>query len=347
MMTKTLFWKNRRLFILNQLLLPACVRYVRCRSFEQVADAIRTMVVRGAPAIGVSAAYGAALAAGEKKFRTADEARKYISRGIAVLAATRPTAVNLFWALERMKRAMASAPKDPAGIRVALEREAHAIFEEDIRINHAIGAHGARLLKKNAVILTHCNAGALATAGYGTALGIVRTAYSQGKIKLVYVDETRPYLQGARLTSWELQQEKIPYVLITDNMAGHFMKTGGITAVIVGADRIAANGDTANKIGTYSLSVLARYHRIPFYVAAPLSTIDMATKTGDDIVIEERSSREVTAVNGISIAPRGARALHPGFDVTPAKNITAIITENGIYTPRKIREAVRHSSKIL
>ncbi len=335
-MNKTLFWKNRRLFILDQLLLPERARYVQCRSCRQAADAIRSMVVRGAPAIGVTAAYGAALAAGEKRFRSGSEAREYIERGIAVLAATRPTAVNLFWALERVKRVMAAAASTPSGIRTALEREAKAMYDEDIRVNRAIGAHGARLLKKNTVVLTHCNAGALATAGFGTALGVVRAASSLGRIRLVFVDETRPYLQGARLTAWELQQEKIPYVLITDSMAGHFMKAGGIGAVIVGADRIAANGDTANKIGTYSLSVLARYHHIPFYVAAPCSTVDLRTKTGAEIVIEERPSREVTEVRGVRIAPRGARALHPGFDVTPAENITAIITERGVFPPHEI-----------
>ena len=320
-MVKTLYWKSGRLYILDQRLLPSKIKYVPCSSYQDVARCIKDMAIRGAPAIGVAAAYGMAIAAAR---------RNDIRKAARELAATRPTAVNLFWAIERMKRVEGGPEK--------LLAEAHKIYREDISINKKIGAFGAKLLKKNSVVLTHCNAGALATAGYGTALGVIRTARKQGKIKLVYVDETRPYLQGARLTAWELKQEKIPYCLITDNMAGHMMNTCPIKAVIVGADRVAANGDAANKIGTYSLSILAKYHNIPFYVAAPSSTIDLKTKTGRDIKIEERSVDEVTFINGKLIAPKGTTARHPGFDVTPAKNITAIITEFGAFKPQRIKD---------
>lgn len=337
-MVKTLYWKNHRLYLLNQLLLPLQVRYAACGGYRDVVRAIRTMVVRGAPAIGVTAAFGVALAAGERSFRTTAELRNYVEKAARELAATRPTAVNLFWAIERMRAILEKySARTPVQARAALEQEALRICREDIDRNRRIGENGARLLRKNSIILTHCNAGALATAGYGTALGVVRSAHRQKKVRLVYADETRPYLQGARLTAWELAQEKIPYVLITDNMAGHIMKTGGVTAVIVGADRIAANGDTANKIGTYSLAVLARHHGIPLYVAAPTSTIDLKTASGDKIVIEERSSEEVTTVNGRPIAPKGAVARHPAFDVTPAKLISAIITEEGVVKPSAVR----------
>jgi methylthioribose-1-phosphate isomerase len=338
-MVKTLYWKDHSLYILNQLLLPGTVRYIRCRRSKDVAHAIKSMAVRGAPAIGVAAAFGLALAAAEKKFSSLSQMRKYLLSASTVLAATRPTAVNLFWALARMKDVIAAEHVTVAALRSALEKAALKIYEEDIAVNHRIGENGAKLLKKHSVVLTHCNAGALATAGYGTALGVLRSAHRQGKIGRVFVDETRPYLQGARLTAWELQQEGIPYVLITDNMAAHFMKTGGITAVIVGADRIAANGDTANKIGTYALSILAAHHGIPFYVAAPVSTIDMKTPDGRAIVIEERAAKEVLFINKRSIAPKGAVARHPGFDVTPQGLISAIITEQGVFRPSEIKRA--------
>jgi methylthioribose-1-phosphate isomerase len=338
-MKETFYWRSGAFYILNQLLLPHRVVYIPCRTHKDVAKAIKDMAVRGAPAIGVAAAFGMALAAREKKYASPQALAGGLFSAAATLAATRPTAVNLFWALERMKKIVNGfkESRSAKSLPDLLLREAQQMFVDDIAINKKIGAYGARLLKKNSVVLTHCNAGALATAGYGTALGVIRSAHRQGKIKHVFVDETRPYLQGSRLTAWEMQQEKIPYLLITDNMAGHCMKTAGITAVIVGADRIAANGDTANKIGTYSLSILARHHRIPFYVAAPLSTIDGETKTGDDIIIEERSSREVLTINNKSIAPKGTVARHPGFDVTPADHITAIITEKGVFKPADIK----------
>ena len=339
---RTLYFQNNTLHILNQLLLPKKIRYVKCRTYAQVAYAIKKMVIRGAPAIGVAAAFGVALASLEKKTSNTKALKSYIEKAVKVLASTRPTAVNLFWALERMRDVARLKTGDTGSLKRALVREAIEIYNDDIRINKRIGGFGARLLKKKSIVLTHCNAGALATAGYGTALGVIRSGYVQGKIRLVYVDETRPYLQGARLTAWELNQEKIPYVLITDSMAGYFMRTAGIRAVIVGADRIARNGDTANKIGTYSLSVLAKYHGIPFYVAAPSSTVDLNISTGRQIVIEERSSDEVVFIHKRSIAPAGTKACHPGFDVTPHENISAIITEQGIFKPNKIRNIKAH-----
>lgn len=338
-MSRTLYWENDSLFVLNQLLLPGTIKYIRCRSASAVAATIRDMAIRGAPAIGVAAAFGVALAARERKFTNGAQMQNYIDAAIAELGATRPTAVNLFWALSRMKAIADAVPiTDIPAVQKLLMDEALAVYEQDIAINKKMGDYGAKLLKKNVKILTHCNAGALATAGYGTALGVIRSAHRQGKVQMVFVDETRPYLQGARLTAWEMKQEKIPYTLITDNMAGHIMKTEGVGAVIVGADRIAANGDTANKIGTYSLSILAKYHHIPFYIAAPLSTIDFKTKTGAGIVIEERSTDEVVYINRKSIAPAGTVARHPGFDVTPAANITAIITERGVFDPHDIKQ---------
>ncbi|MFH1367727.1 MAG: S-methyl-5-thioribose-1-phosphate isomerase [Elusimicrobiota bacterium] len=338
---KTLYWKKGELFILEQRLLPGKVAYVRCRNHKDVARCIKDMVIRGAPAIGVAAAYGVALAAGEKKFRNLIELKKYIWKASALLASTRPTAVNLFWGIERMKRIAANLYGSVKAAVKELEMEAEAVYFEDIEINKKLGDYGAELIKKNSVILTHCNAGALATAGYGTALGVIRSARRDGKVNLVYVDETRPYLQGARLTAWELKQDKIPHCLITDNMAGYFMGKGEIDAVVVGADRIAANGDTANKIGTYSLSILAKYHKIPFYIAAPVSTIDLRTPSGREIKIEERSTDEVIYIKGNLIAPKGTVARHPGFDVTPARNITAIITENGVFQANHIKNALK------
>jgi methylthioribose-1-phosphate isomerase len=306
-------WRGDALELLDQRLLPRDVHYVACRDAHEVAAAIRDMIVRGAPAIGVSAAFGVALAG----LRGDD-----VDAAAAELRASRPTAVNLMWALDRMLRAR-DAGRD-------LTAEAEAMFDEDIAANKRIGQFGAGLLGESVTVLTHCNAGALATAGYGTALGVIRAAVEGGKRVAVFADETRPYLQGARLTAWELKQEEIDVTLITDSMAGHFFQEGRFDAVIVGADRIAANGDTANKIGTYTVAVLANAHGVPFYIAAPLSTIDVNCPTGASIVIEERSAAEVTSMNGISIAPEGISVRHPAFDVTPARLISAIITDRGV-----------------
>lgn len=344
-MKPTFFWRSDSFYILNQLALPRSTAYIRCRSYRDVARAIREMAVRGAPAIGVAASYGVALAAREKKYQSPQALRRGVASAIRLLAASRPTAVNLFWALERMQKIVNGCPVDAASsLPDILLLEAQRMCEEDIAANKKIGANGARLLARGSIVLTHCNAGALATAGFGTALGVIRTARSQGKISHVYVDETRPWLQGTRLTAWELQMERIPYSIITDNMAAHIMKTQGVSAVIVGADRIAANGDTANKIGTYGLAILARYHRIPLYVAAPVSTIDPATTTGGDIRIEERSHEEVLSIKGIRLAPRGASARHPAFDVTPAALITAIITEKGVVRPSAVTSLCARSA---
>jgi methylthioribose-1-phosphate isomerase len=300
------------LALLDQTRLPGETVYVTCRSSEDVADAIRSMKVRGAPAIGVAAAYGLALAAPHGD----------VERAAELLRQTRPTAVNLQWAIDRVL----THGRQPDEV-LALANE---IAEEDVAANKQIGAYGLDLVPQNANLLTHCNAGALATVDYGTALGIVRAAHEAGRGIHVYVDETRPFLQGARLTTWELREAGVPLTLITDNMAGHFLSRGKVDLVVVGADRIAANGDVANKIGTYSLAVLAHAHGIPFYVAAPLSTIDLSLKSGDEIPIEERSSDEVTHLQGVAIAPEGVEAAHPAFDVTPARYITAIITERGV-----------------
>ena len=319
--------------MIDQRKLPAQEVYVRCRTASEVARAIRTMVIRGAPAIGVAAAMGLALgmrrsaATGTQKFAAE------FQRTCELLASTRPTAVNLFWAIERMKRSFAAAVL--AGdsvdeIKDRLDRESTAIHDEDVASCRAMGAFGAAVVPDDARILTHCNAGALATAGYGTALGVIRGAVEQGKRVEVFADETRPFLQGARLTAWELVRDGIHTTVITDNMAGALMAQGRVNFVVVGADRIAANGDTANKIGTYGVAVLAREHGIPFYVAAPLSTIDLQTPDGSRIPIEERSAREVTHVGGTRIAPAGASIWNPAFDVTPHRLIAGIITERGI-----------------
>jgi S-methyl-5-thioribose-1-phosphate isomerase len=306
-------WRGDALELLDQRLLPREVRYVTLHDAQEVASAIRDMIVRGAPAIGVSAAFGVALAA---------QRGEDVDGAAAELRASRPTAVNLMWALDRMLRAR-DAGKD-------LTAEAEAMFREDVEANKRIGQFGAALLGNSVTILTHCNAGALATAGYGTALGVIRAAVESGRRVAVFADETRPYLQGARLTAWELHQEAIDVTLITDSMSGHFFQQGRFDAVIVGADRIATNGDTANKIGTYTVAVLANAHGVPFYVAAPLSTIDVHCTTGAEIPIEERSAAEVTSINNVSIAPDGIRVRHPAFDVTPARLITAIITDRGV-----------------
>jgi methylthioribose-1-phosphate isomerase len=344
----TVQWSRGAVVLLDQRLLPARERYVRCRDAEAVARAIESMVVRGAPAIGVTAALGLALGARrlaaqrlrptrQRRPAEGDDAaafRRGFERLCRRFAATRPTAVNLFWAIERMRRVAEEALRDGlAGAVRRLEHEALAIQREDVEANRRIGRHGAGLVPRRATILTHCNAGALATAGYGTALGVVRAAREAGKRVEVLADETRPFLQGARLTAWELQKDRIPVRLITDNMAGHFLRRGNVDMIVVGADRIASNGDVANKIGTYSVAVLARENGVPFYVAAPLSTLDPRARSGADIPIEERSPAEVTSLAGRRIAPRGVKAEHPAFDVTPARLVTAIITEAGVARP--------------
>lgn len=336
-MSETLYWDKRTLFLLDQLELPSKVIYKKCKTYSDVIKSIKNMIIRGAPAIGVCAAYGMVLAGIQAAKLSPAEKIKFIRKVSQEMIQARPTAVNLKWAVDKMIVFIEKSLKlNPENFIKALEEYAKEIYDEDIECNKTMGDFGSRLLKKNSIVLTHCNAGALATAGYGTALGMIRTGYKNGKIKKVFVDETRPYLQGARLTAWELQQEKIPYTLITDNMAGYMMKTEKIDAVIVGADRIALNGDVANKIGTYSLSILAKYHKIPFYVVAPSSTIDFSTLYGTKIKIEERSAEEVLKINGKDIAPKGTQVRHPGFDITPAANITMIITEKGVFKPNKI-----------
>ncbi len=332
-MIKTIAWKNKSVILIDQKALPVTERYVTCRSYREVISAIKDLTVRGAPAIGVAAAMGAALGAlrlgplPPEKFR-----QKFIAI-CDEIARARPTARNLFWALERMKKHLDQEIRTgKTDLARELVRAAQRIYAEDVEANRQIGRRGRKLLTAGDSILTHCNAGALATAGYGTALGVIRAAHEQGKKLHVYVDETRPVLQGARLTAWELKKEKIPFTLITDNMAGFLMRQGKINKVLVGADRIAANGDIANKIGTYSLAVLSQVHGIPFYVAAPLSTIDVSLKTGAAIPIEERRSEEVTCLFGVRSAPKGIKVYNPAFDITPAEYITAIITEKGIVT---------------
>ena len=332
-MIPTLTWTPEGVRFIDQTKLPLEESYVLATNYEQVADVIVTMVVRGAPAIGVSAAYGVALGAMNSKARTSEQFDPEFEQICARLAGTRPTAVNLFWAIDRMKRAYAALDKAGASldeIKQKLLAEAHAMYEEDIAACKAMGGFGAELMPSNGGVLTHCNAGALATCGYGTALGVIRGAVERGKKIQVYADETRPFLQGSRLTAWELMADHIPTTVICDNMSASLMRAGKIQAVVVGADRIAANGDTANKIGTYNVAILAREHGIPFYVAAPWSTIDLATPTGDQIPIEERSAKEVTHHAGKQVTPDGVGIRNPAFDVTPAKYIAAIITERGV-----------------
>ncbi len=334
-MVPTVEWKNGKVRILDQSRLPERVEFLECQDARAVEQAIRELKVRGAPAIGVTAALGIALGAQSVKTGKYDEFVKEVSEISSRLAATRPTAVNLFWAIERMQRRVAEwRAHSVVEIKRMLVEEAQRILDEDIAMNKAIGRHGAALLEDGQTVLTHCNAGALATAGYGTALGVIRAAWEQGKHVRVVADETRPVLQGARLTAWELMQDKIPVTLITDNMAGALMRQGRIQVCVVGADRIAANGDVANKIGTYSVAVLATAHGIPFYVAAPHSTIDLATPSGDRIPIEERRPEEVTSLySGRPTAPSGVAVLNPAFDVTPANYVTGIITEKGVFKP--------------
>ncbi len=342
-MVPTVEWKDGAVCLLDQSRLPGTVAVLTCRDYRAVADAIRDLKVRGAPAIGVTAALGVAL--GAQAVRTSDfpPFAKAVLEVCDHLAATRPTAVNLFWAIERMKRKLETSRALPiAEIKQALLAEAQAILEEDIALCKTMGRHGAELIRDGQTVLTHCNAGALATAGYGTALGVIRAAWEQGKKIHVIADETRPVLQGARLTAWELMQDQIPVTLITDNMAGSLMRQGKIHLCVVGADRIAANGDVANKIGTYSVAVLAKAHGIPFYVAAPYSTIDLKTNTGADIPIEQRNSLEVTTIHGSHpVAPAGVAVYNPAFDVTPADLITAIITERGVFKPGELANRFR------
>jgi methylthioribose-1-phosphate isomerase len=333
----TVGWHEGRVRLIDQRQLPGQVVYLDCADHHEVAEAIRNLSVRGAPAIGIAAAMGLALGARSIQTRDPDHFLRELSRIADELAATRPTAVNLFWALDRMKRVAASCRNLGAALVTRLIDESQAILDEDIAMNRAMGKIGAALIEGGDTILTHCNAGALATGGYGTALGVIRAAWEDGKKIRVIADETRPVLQGARLTAWELMQDDIPVTLITDNMAGALMREGRIQRCIVGADRIASNGDVANKIGTYGVAVLARHHGIPFYVAAPTSTLDLSIPSGAHIPIEARDPREVTHVHGLAhIAPDGVDVANPAFDVTPADLITAIITEKGAFRPKDI-----------
>jgi methylthioribose-1-phosphate isomerase len=325
-MVETIQWTDEGVVMIDQTRLPREQVFVTCTDYKEVAEAIRSMVIRGAPAIGVAAAMGVAIGA-----MKSGDLHGEMDHICSVLAATRPTAVNLFWAIDRMKNVYAGV-KDQTieSIRETLVREAKQIYLEDIAINRAIGSNGADLIPDGKTVLTHCNAGALATAGFGTALGVIRAAVSAGKNIDVFADETRPFMQGSRLTVWELQQDNINATLITDNMAGHFLKSGRIGCVVVGADRIAANGDVANKIGTYSVAVLAKENNVPFYVAAPISTLDLTLASGDEIPIEERAASEVTHVGGVHVAPDNTAVKNPAFDVTPNRYVSGIITERGV-----------------
>ncbi|HVR17816.1 MAG TPA: S-methyl-5-thioribose-1-phosphate isomerase [Candidatus Limnocylindrales bacterium] len=343
MAVRTIEWKDDRVVMLDQRLLPHREVYRVCRNYDQVADAIRKMVIRGAPAIGVAAAMGVALGALKAPAKTFD---RDFERILLILGKTRPTAVNLFWALGRMRQVYSENRSGGVDlVKRALKDEAQKIYREDIAANKQIGRNGASLLRNAKQIMTHCNAGALATAGYGTALGVIRALKESGKEFEVFVNETRPFLQGARLTAWELKKEKIPATLITDSMAGYLMQQGRVDAVVVGCDRVAANGDVANKIGTYTIAVLARRHGIPFFVAGPTSSIDVNCASGKDIPIEQRDAKEVSHIFGKALAPKGMRVLNPAFDVTSQDLITAIITEKGVIHPpyqQNIRNHVCH-----
>jgi methylthioribose-1-phosphate isomerase len=333
-MIRTIEWRPEGVVMLDQRLLPAEEVYNTYEDYLGVAEAIRSMVIRGAPAIGVAAAMGIALGARKALSKSVAELDELFDQICAVIAGTRPTAVNLFWAVARMKRVYQSSRAGGVeAIRSALEREAQAMHAEDIRVNQELGRLGQELIPAEACVLTHCNAGALATAGYGTALGVIRAAVAAGKKIRVYADETRPFLQGARLTAWELEKDRIPVTVITDNMAGHFLQKGSINCVVVGADRIAANGDVANKIGTYSVAVLAKENGVPFYVAAPVSTLDLSLPDGSHIPIEERSPEEVRKFHGISVTPENVQVSNPAFDVTPHRYVSAIITDRGVVRP--------------
>jgi methylthioribose-1-phosphate isomerase len=330
-MIHTLEWTDRGVVFIDQTKLPTEEIYLTCTTYQQVADAIRNMVVRGAPAIGVAAAMGIALGVKGSKAENGADLRKEFNEICETMRQTRPTAVNLFWAIARMRERFEYLRIRPMPqLKQALIEEAQRMHAEDIAANQAMGRHGATLMPSSGGVLTHCNAGALATAGYGTALGVIRAAVEQGKKIHVYADETRPFLQGARLTAWELMKDGIPTTVISDNMAGAMMSKGKIGAIVVGADRIAANGDVANKIGTYSVAILAKEHGIPFYVAAPLSTVDLECPDGSRIPIEQRDVREVSHIAGKQMVPDGVEIENPAFDVTPAKYVTAIVTERGI-----------------
>jgi methylthioribose-1-phosphate isomerase len=335
-MLPTIARENDVLVMIDQRKLPAHEVYVRCQTPAEIARAIKTMVIRGAPAIGVAAAYGIAIGMRKSQATGTQKLAAEFYKVCELMASTRPTAVNLFWAIDRMKRTFAAATnagESVQQIQDKLDREAQAIHDEDVASCRAMGAFGAAIIPDEGRILTHCNAGALATAGYGTALGVIRGAVAAGKHVAVFADETRPFLQGARLTAWELVREGIPTTVITDNMVGALMRQGRVNVVVVGADRVAANGDTANKIGTYGVAVLAREHGIPFYVAAPLSTIDLATTDGSEIPIEERNPKEVTTVGTTRLTPEGASVWNPAFDVTPQRLIAGFITDRGIVRP--------------
>jgi methylthioribose-1-phosphate isomerase len=335
-MLPTIEWNDDHVVMIDQRKLPGVEVYVTCRSAPQVAKAIKTMVIRGAPAIGVAAAMGLALGVRQSKATGTQKLAAEFYKLCEMMAATRPTAVNLFWAIDRMKRVFAEAATAGASveqIQARLEEEARSIHDQDVASCRRMGSYGADLVPENARILTHCNAGALATAGYGTALGVIRGAVDQGKHVVVLADETRPFLQGGRLTAWELTRDGIDTTVITDSMSGAMMRDGQVDLVVVGADRIAANGDVANKIGTYTVAVLAKEHSIPFYVAAPISTIDLSTPDGTKIPIEERHAREVTHLGATRLTPEAAHVRNPAFDVTPYKYVTAIITEKGIARP--------------
>ena len=331
---ETLRWSEDHLEMIDQRILPSSFEYLSYYSASSVADGIRSMVIRGAPAIGCAAAYGVALEALILRRLNPDEFSKGMEKAFKVLLESRPTAVNLFWAVNRMRLLITNTLSTPDKIADILLNEAHKILIEDININRTMGSFGAEILPDNANVLTHCNAGALATAGHGTALGVIRSAVEAGKSISVIADETRPFLQGARLTAWEMVQEGIPVTLIADNMSGHLMKTGKVDVIVVGTDRVASNGDVANKIGTYMVAVLAKRHNIPFYVACPLSTIDLSISCGDDIPIEERPSEEVTGYRENQWAAEGVQVRNPAFDITPADLVTGLITEKGIiYKP--------------
>jgi methylthioribose-1-phosphate isomerase len=333
-MIETIEWKDSAVIMIDQRQLPWKEVYQRCTNSSEVAEAIRTMVIRGAPAIGIAAAMGIALGMKNVKTASLEELDRAFERISGEIAATRPTAVNLFWAVERMEKVYRE--KRAGGhksVAQALVAEACAMKSEDIETNKSMGRLGQELIPANARILTHCNAGALATAGYGTALGVMRAAVEAGKKLQVYVDETRPFLQGARLTAWELNKDGIPAIIITDSMAGHFIHRGRIDCIIVGADRIAANGDVANKIGTYSIAVIAKENGVPFYVAAPISTLDLSIPDGSHIPIEERHEDEVKMIQGVPITPEGVPVANPAFDVTPHRYISAIITERAVVRP--------------
>ncbi len=330
-MIQTLEWTPRGVVFIDQTKLPTEEVYVTCTTHQQVADVIRNMVVRGAPAIGVAAAMGIALGVKNSKAQNAADLKNELAEICEIIGQTRPTAVNLFWAIRRMTEKFESLRSRPiAQIQQALIEEAQRMHAEDIAANQAMGRHGATLMPSIGGVLTHCNAGALATAGYGTALGVIRAAIEAGKKIHVYADETRPFLQGSRLTAWELMKDGIPTTVISDNMAGVMMQQGKIGAIVVGADRIAANGDVANKVGTYTVAILAKEHGIPFYVAAPISTVDLECPDGSKIPIEQRNAREVTHIAGKQMTPDGVQIENPAFDVTPAKYVAAIITERGI-----------------